>query len=100
MKKMALTQRRDEKIVEAVIVIVADGDTETEHWNSKPSLVGHIRKSAVVIVVVKLQCGGSAMRMTGPVVAIHEEDVGISVVVVIDEGTSGTHGFRQPLFAE
>ena len=57
-----------------------------------------------MIVVVELQ-GGCAARfmdgcVAGPVLAVDEEDIGKSVVVVIDERAAGAHGFRQPFFAE
>jgi hypothetical protein len=34
------------------------------------------------------------------VLAVDEQDVGKAVVVVIDEGAAGAHGFREPFFSE
>jgi hypothetical protein len=36
----------------------------------------------------------------GPVFAIHEQNVGITIIVVINEGAARTHGFGEPLFSE
>ena len=38
--------------------------------------------------------------MSGPIFAIDQQDVGIAVVVVVDEGAARAHGFRQPLLSE
>ncbi len=38
--------------------------------------------------------------VAGPVVSIDQQDVGEAVVVVVDEGAAGAHGFRKPLFPE
>ena len=38
--------------------------------------------------------------MAGPVLAVHEQDVGPAVVVVVDEGAAWPHGFGKPLFPE
>src|SRR5258708_35534595 len=40
------------------------------------------------------------MTMSGPVCAIHQENVGIAIVVVVNECAAWTHGFGQPLFSE
>jgi hypothetical protein len=50
--------------------------------------------------VVELERGRSGVRVAGEVIAVDEEDVGIAVVVVIDEGATWAHGFGQPLFSE
>src|SRR5271168_796189 len=36
--------------------------------------------------------------LAGPVISVDEEDVLPAVVIVIEEGDPGAHGFRQPLF--
>jgi hypothetical protein len=40
------------------------------------------------------------MRMAGEIFSVHQENVGVTVIVVIEEGAAGAHGFGQPLFSE
>ena len=49
-----------------------------------------------MIVVVELQ-GGYSARVAGPIFAIHQQDVGIAIIVVVNESATGSHGFRQIL---
>jgi len=53
-----------------------------------------------MIIVVELQGSRATLGVAGPVLAIDEQDVGKAVVVVIDEGAAGAHGFREPFFSE
>jgi hypothetical protein len=64
-----------------------------------PGLASDIGKSAVVVVVIELQRGFS-MLVARPVFAIHQQNVGPAIVVVIDEGTTRSHGLGQILFSE
>ena len=56
-------------------------------------------KRAVVVVVVELE-RGSACAGSGKVFTVDEQDVGISVVVVINECAAGTHRLRQPFLTK
>ena len=38
--------------------------------------------------------------MAGEISAVNQDDVGIAIVVVVDERASRPHGFRQPLLSE
>jgi hypothetical protein len=38
--------------------------------------------------------------VSGKVLAINQENVGIAVIIVVNEGAAWTHGFRQPLLSE
>ena len=40
------------------------------------------------------------MSVSREICAVDEKNVGISVVVVVDEGAAGAHGFGEPLLAE
>ena len=40
------------------------------------------------------------MGMAGKIVAIYQKNIGVAVIVIVDEGASGTHSFGQPLFSE
>ena len=112
---MALADGGDENVVEAVVVVVADRHTEAEKRNAQAGLASHVGEGAVVVVVVELQRGGAAFGvagvpiapgsgemgwMTGPIPTVDEQDVGPAVVVIVNEGTTRTHGFGQPFLAE
>ncbi len=87
-------------IVEAVVVVVADGHAESEHRHGESGFARDVGERAVVVVVVKLQRGRAGVGVSGKIVAVDQDDVGISVVVVVDEGAARAHGFRQPLLSE
>jgi len=53
-----------------------------------------------VIVVVELERGGAAAGMSGKILAVDQDNVRVSVVVIIDEGATRAHGFGQPFLAE
>src|SRR5580698_1481204 len=103
-EKMALADRSYENVVESVVVVIADGDAESEERNAEPGLTGHVGESAVMIIVVELQRARAVRMMqrgvSRPVLPVDQQNVGPSVVVVIDERAAGTHGFGKPLFAE
>src|SRR4029077_18972021 len=99
-EEMALADSGNENVVEAVVVVVADGDSESEERNAEAGLARHVGEGAVMIVVVELQRGRAVFGMAGPVLAVDEQDVGKPVVVVIDERAAGAHGFREPFLSE
>src|SRR4029077_19844774 len=96
---MSLAEGGDEEIVEAVVIVVADGYAHAEEFDVETGFVGDVGEGAVVIVVVELGRGmfGGLAR---PVGAVDEEDVGPAIVVVIDESDTGAHGFGKIFFAE
>ncbi len=67
---------------------------------ASPALRGYVGERSVVIVVIELQRGGAAVGMSGKVFAVDQQDVGIAVVVVVDESAAWAHGFGQILLAE
>ena len=98
-KEAALAVRGDEKIVEAVIVVVPDGHSQPKHFNVEPSLVRHVGEGAVMIVVIEL--GRRVfLNVAGPVHTVYKKNVRPVVVVVVDEGDAGAHGFRKEFLAE
>ena len=97
---MALAQRGDEDVVKAVVVVVAHGNAESEHGNRQPRFARDVGECAVAVVVVELQRGRAGVRVPGKIISVDQKDVGIAVVVVIDEGAARPHGFRQPLLSE
>src|SRR2546426_7539739 len=59
-------------------------------WSSdvcSSDLASDVRVRAVVIIVIELQRGFRAC-VSGPVLAVDEDDVGPAVVVVVDEGAA------------
>ncbi len=99
-KQVALADGSDEDVIVAVVVIVADGDPQTVHRHRQPGLVSNIAKCSVVIVVEELQSGRARLRVSRPVLTIHQEDVGPAVVVVVDERAPRTHGFGKVLLSK
>ncbi len=103
-EEMALADSSNKDVVEAIVVVVADRDAHPKKRNVQARPARHVGEGPVVIIVVKLQRGRAAFGamgwMAGPVLAVDQQDVRESVVVVIDEGAAGTHGFRKPLLSE
>ncbi len=64
-EEMALAERGDEEVVEAVVIVIADGNSQAEHGNGEPGFASDIGESAVVIVVVELQRGCGALACPG-----------------------------------
>ena len=95
-EEMALADSRDEDVVEPVVVIIADGNTESEERNAKARFARHIRESAIVVVVVELERSRTGFGVSRPILAVDEQNVRPTVIVVIDERATWTHGFRQP----
>src|SRR5207244_7563036 len=61
---------------------------------------GHVAEGSVLIVVVELGRSRAHLGVPGPVFTVDQQNVGIAVIVVIDEGAAGAHGFRQVFFSE
>src|SRR5437016_1636541 len=97
---MALANGCDKDIVEAIVVVIADGDAQSEKRNAKSRFCRDVGKCAVVAVVVKLRCCRRALRVTRPVLPVDEQNVWPSVVVVIEERNTRAHCFRQPLLSK
>ena len=99
-KKVTLAQCGDEDVVKPVVVVVSHGNSEAKHGDSQACLARNVGKRAVTVVVVELERGRPAVRVSGKVVAVDQNDVGIAIVVVVDERATRPHGFRQPLLSE
>src|SRR5215469_877250 len=100
MEQMALAERRNEDVVVAIIIVIPDRNSQPEHRDGQAGSSGNVGKGAVVIVVIKLQRRRAGVGMAGEVFAIRQQDVGISIVVVVKEGAPRSHSFRKPLLAE
>src|SRR5262249_51832406 len=98
-KQMALAECAREQILEAVIVIVANRQSEAEHRDREASSLRNICKRAVVVVVIQLERRLRA-GVSRPVRAVHQNDVGPSVIVVVDECAARAHSFGQIFSSE
>ncbi len=98
-EKVVLAQRSDENIVVAVVVVIADGYAHAVHFDVEAGFSGDVGEGAVVIIVIEsgMRC---AAVMLGKIGAVDEENILPAVVIGIDEGNAGAHGFRQIFFAE
>src|SRR5258707_4558333 len=74
----------------------------TRYWRDWSSDVcssdlGHayVGEGSIAIVAVELWGRGSGVSVPGPVFAIHQKNVGITVVVVINEGAARSHRDRK-----
>src|ERR1700704_1746713 len=97
---MALSDRGDENIVEAVVVIVTNRSAESIERNGEARLGSHVCERAVVIVVIELLSGGAVLRVTGPILSVYEQYVGPALIVLVNERAAWSHGFRKPFFPE
>ena len=82
----------DEEIVEAVVVVVADGDRRRPAGARQAGLRGHVGERAVAIVLVQAvgRAGGRAFEAR----AAEDEDIQPAVVVVVEEGDAAADGFE------
>ncbi len=98
-EKVALSVGGDEKIVIAVVVVVADGHAHPKHLNVESSQVRYVGEGAVMIIVIELGCR-VFLDVAGPIHPIHEKNVRPAVPVTINEGHARAHGFGQEFLTE
>src|ERR1700722_17577616 len=83
----------------AIVVIVADGATESVHLQCEPGLPGDVGKGSVFIVVIE-RGKGFAGFVSRPVHGIDEENILPSIIVIIQEASAAAHGLREIFFSE
>jgi len=86
----------DENVLEAVVVVVADGDSVVEAGAGEARAFGDVFEVAVAVVLeeaVGVFRGGLLQR--SDVGAVGEEDVEMAVVVVVEDGHAAGHGLRR-----
>ena len=81
------------QILIAVVVVVADANALSPTGGGEPSFHGHIGEGAVVIIVVEVIGGSACRRKAFERRAVHDENVGPAVVVVIKDGYAGAGSF-------
>jgi hypothetical protein len=86
---------RDEKVGEAVAVVIANRDTHpiASAWNSR--FLGHVGKCAITIVVIESVAKGRIGIQEITLAAVDQIEVHPAVVVVVDESTTSSHGLRE-----
>ena len=86
----------DEEIVEPVVVVITDRHRRRPARSFEPGLLGHIAERAVAVVVVKTVRGRGGRVV--PPDSRQEKDIDPAIVVVVDKGRAGAHGFNNVVF--
>ena len=84
----------DVQIFPAIVVVVADAHALAPSGGGQPGFRGHIGERPVVIVVIQVIGGSVLLRESFERRAVHDENVGPAVVVVIKDGDAGAGGFN------
>src|SRR5467141_5006244 len=80
----------DVEIFPSVVVVVSRANSLAPARSDESRLLSHVGESSIMIVVIQMirrsLIGGEALQRC----AIHDEDVGPSVVVIIENGDAGS----------
>ena len=82
----------DVEIFPSVVVVVADADALAPAVRGQPGLGGHVGKSSVVIVAIQMIGGRRSRRKSFERGAVHQENVGPAIVVVVENRDAGAGG--------
>src|SRR5437867_9734492 len=85
----------DENIRPPVVVVVADGNTHSEGSARHARFLGHIGECAIAIVLVKRIAERLGRRPEIAWPAVHQVNIHPSVVVEVEEGTTGPQSLRK-----
>ena len=97
-KKSALPHASDENVGETIIIVIADGHAHAVDLDVEAGASRHVRKRAVAVVPVEPQRGSLAL-VSGPVHAVHQQDVLPAIAVIIKERAARAQSLRQQLAA-
>src|SRR5579863_5123397 len=90
-----LAEVRDEQIVPAIVVIVADADALSPARMRDSSLQSHVGESSVAIVAEKMRswfvAGGEALKAR----SVHQKYIEPAIVVVVVEGNAASSSLEQ-----
>src|ERR1043165_4041495 len=100
MEEAALPERADKDVLVTIVVVIADGDAHAGDRDCQCGASGRVSERSVVVVVIQLQRGCAMHCVPGKVSAVDQENVGIAVVVVTEEGAAGAEGLGKMAFAE
>ena len=87
----------DVEVFPSVVVVVADADALAPAGCGEAGFRGDVGEGAVVIVAVEVVGGRLPGGKSFELGAIDQEDVGPSVVVVVEDGDAGAGGFDDVL---
>src|SRR5580700_3027843 len=88
----------DVEIFPAVVVVVADANALAPSGVGQASFLRDVGKSSVMIIMIEVACRNFARRKRAEAGAVHDEDVGPAVVVVVEDGDASSGGFNDVFF--
>ncbi len=88
----------DVKIFETIIVIVADAHPLAPSCVCEPRLFRYVGEGAVMIIAVEMVRRCFARGETFQLRAVHDENVGPAIIVVIKNRNAGAGGFENVFF--
>ena len=97
LEQVILPQCRDVQIGPAIIVEIAGCDTHAVAADAESGLPGDIGKLSVAIVLVQCECGCGFLFMSRKPGGIHQQQVRVTVIVVIEECRPTPDSFRHEL---
>ena len=86
-KKTILPNAGDEDVRKAIVVVVADSDTHPVEFELQARSSSDVGESSIAIIFVELESGTTAF-MAGPIHRVHEQDVLVTVGVVVEESAA------------
>ncbi len=94
-KKLVARDVGEKNVGVAVIVVIANGDTHAVACAGDACFFGHVSERAVVVVVEEaIPVCGRGLFERGNLGTVNAVDIEEAVVVVVEQGDAGNHGFR------
>src|SRR5216684_2863042 len=97
-EKPALPHASDENVRKTIVVVIADGYTHSIHLDIEACASRRVRKGPVAVVPIEPQ-RGSLAPVSGPVHAVHKQDVLPAIAVIIEERATCAQGLREQFAA-
>src|SRR5215471_6328927 len=95
---MIRSQASDIDVIKSVVVKVGNRAAQSIHLDRKPCVSGDVGEGAIFVVVIERRDGSYALPAR-PAHRVDQQNVLPAIVVIVDEGTTRTQGFREILFA-
>ena len=89
-------ESRNIQIVEAVAVVVTNGNTTAVTAESNPCGSSDIGEGAIVIIAIELCRVRGVRRIGGNVRSLNNIEIEPAVAVKVKDSDTGAHGFNQP----
>src|ERR1019366_1414504 len=87
--QFVLSEVGAEQILETVVVIITDRHGRCPSCRTQTRFLGNVSEGAIAVVAVEAAC--RSLRNTAQSVAVQNENVHPTVVVVVEEGTAAAH---------